>query len=962
MPLVESLCLRDEPMLGGFVITIGLLGDVEMRVDDDLVDAGYPRQRAVLAALAVDLGRLVPTDALVERIWGPDAPASARATLHSHIARIRATLRHVSPVDDQTPFLHTRSNGYVLDGAIHQVDVHRFRRTVEDALTVAHDARRRARLLADALALWRGVPLSEIPGLWAADVRTAWERERVEAVLAWADAEVEAGRPELVVVELGSVLRDHPLNEAVGVALIRALTEAGRPSEALVEYERLRRRLAHEVGTDPNAELQSLYGAVLRGERAKPRSTRAAVLVPAQLPPSNSQFVGRRAALAGLDAMLAAPGQPASTSVAVVTALGGTAGIGKTTLALHWANRVASRFTDGQLYLNLRGFDPGGEPMSSPEALRILLDGLGVEASRIPADAAAQVNLYRSLVRDRRLLLVLDNARDADQVRPLLPGSTAAMVLITSRNPLTSLVATEGAHPLMLELFTEEEGRELLSTRLPGPASENREALNRVLRVCSRLPLALAIFAARGRQTGVTAGELADDLERQGLTALDAGDAPTRLRAVFRWSYDLISPSASRLFRLLSLHFGEDITVAAAASLLGEGGGQTYDALGELMRTGLLIERRPGHYTMHDLLRSFAAELVSADLGSESSSDATAGRARLFEHYLHTAHRADRMLFPYRDAPRLPLARMSASVVPEPLRTPAEAVAWFQSQHSAMLPCLRYAAAGDAERAWQLAWAMAYLITRGHWRTVTQAWEGVLGALSSTCSEFAGGYAHMTLSRAYTRLGDYRLAHAHFEASLMSCQRAGDIVGEADTLLTGSHLSACERRYDQAVARARRARDLYEAAEHNFGRATAENQVGWHLSQLGRHGESLEHCTQALALLEEFGDQETRAATLDSLGNAHHHLGHHGEAVRCYRQALEIVVEMEDPYHEAVVLRHLGETHRSSGDLRACREAWLRSHLLFTKLHHHEAIDLRAALVSLDDTIRVNGSTAGSAC
>jgi hypothetical protein len=420
----------------------------------------------------------------------------------------------------------------------------------------------------------------------------------------------------------------------------------------LSAYQRAKRRLADELGVDPGADLKHLELTILRGDERQVTSPGAGPRLtdprPAQLPADLPSFTSRGDELAALDAILARTTDPPT---AAVISLSGTAGVGKTALALHWAHRVADRFPDGQLYVDLRGFDPTGSAMSPDEAIRGFLDAVGVTARCIPASLDARAGRYRSLLAGRRMLVVLDNARDTDQVCPLLPGAPGCLVLVTSRNQLTSLVAKEGAHPVTLDLLAPDEALQLLTRRLgPARVAGELDAAEDIIASCARLPLALSIVAARAASHPTfRLADLAADLRSRhnGLDAFDGGEPVTDARALFSWSYHALSDPAARLFRLLGLHPGPDIGNLAAASLAGIPVARARSLLAQLTRAHLVTERAPGRYAFHDLLRTYAAELARA---VDGDAERRAARQRMFDHYLHTSHAAGRLL----DAPREP--------------------------------------------------------------------------------------------------------------------------------------------------------------------------------------------------------------------------------------------------------------------------------------------------------------------
>ncbi|MEV6543565.1 tetratricopeptide repeat protein [Streptomyces sp. NPDC051665] len=576
------------------------------------VDLGPAKRRTVLAALLVDAGRWVPAETLIDRVWGEAPPAQVRATLYAHVARIRRVLAETGPelsalsggdlegpeAPSSTTELVRGPAGYRLGLAPDLVDVHRFRSLVTRARRTKGSDAARVLTLREAIGLWQGTPLAGVPGEWAARTRESWVHQYVDAVLAWAEAELRVGGHLVVVDALSVLVAEHPLIEPLAVALIRALDAAGRAPEALACYGALRKRLADELGTTPGAEAQRAHQAVLR-EKAAPRppfgtgtetsTGRAKAVVPAQLPLDAVGFTGREEELARLEKVLGA--SAARPTAVVVSAVSGTAGVGKTALAVHWAHRARDRFPDGQLYVNLRGYDPD-RPMTAPDALVRFLTALGVSEQDIPPAPDDRAARYRTEVADRRMLIVLDNAATVEQVRPLLPGTGSCSVLVTSRDSLAGLVAREGAQRLDLDLLPADAARTLLR-RLIGPRAEAEPAaVDALAAQCARLPLALRVaaeLAAARPCTPLTelVGELADQQRR--LYLLDAeGDPRAAVVTVFSWSLRQLPAEAARTFRLLGLHPGPDLDAHATAALTGSAIPDARRALEVLARAHLV--------------------------------------------------------------------------------------------------------------------------------------------------------------------------------------------------------------------------------------------------------------------------------------------------------------------------------------------------------------------------------------
>ncbi|WP_410640210.1 BTAD domain-containing putative transcriptional regulator [Amycolatopsis sp. lyj-346] len=585
---------------------IRLLGPVEVVAGPRRVPAGRRQLRVMLAVLAAAAPRPVPVPVLIDRVWGEHPPAGVRQAVWTRVAGIRKVL--AEGAGEPVPVVSWQPGGYVLRVDPDRVDLHRFRRLTAAARRPGCPDPERVTLLAAALDLWRGTPLAGLGGEWVARQRDSWQLERLDAAVAWARAAVRVGRHAAVAPVARDLLEDHPHSEPLATALVRALAADHRTGEALAECRAACERVRRDLGVPPGRELLSLRQALLGGEPLPvPPAAAGPVVVPAQLPADVAGFAGRRPELARLDALL--------DGAAGVIAVSGTAGVGKTALTAHWAHRVRGRFPDGQLYLNLRGFDPGGPSMEPAEASGLVLDGLGVPAGRIPAGPDARAALYRSLLAGRRVLVVLDNARDAAQVRPLLPGAPGSLVLVSSRTTLTGLVAANGAHLLALDPLPPAEARQLLAARLGRTrVAAEPAAVTGIVTACAGLPLALVIAAARALtrprlRLDVLAGELLDARSR--LAVLSGDDPGTDLGTVLSWSYAALSPPARRLFRLLGPVPGPDLTPAAAASLAGTPVHRIEPLLTELTRANVFAEPVPGRYRCHELLRSYAVAVGS---------------------------------------------------------------------------------------------------------------------------------------------------------------------------------------------------------------------------------------------------------------------------------------------------------------------------------------------------------------
>jgi tetratricopeptide (TPR) repeat protein/transcriptional regulator with XRE-family HTH domain len=684
-----------------------------------------------------------------------------------------------------------------------------------------------------------------------------------------------------------------------------------------------------------------------RGKAAVPGPARQrAWTVPAQLPLHLRGFTGRADEITALDATLGADPAPGA-GILVVT---GSPGVGKTALAVHWAHRVAERFPDGQMFVNLHGFNPTGTAMDPAEAIRGFLDALDVPTHRIPADVGAQTSLYRSLVARKRMLVLLDNARDADQIRPLLPGGPGCLALVTSRRELTGLVAAEAAWPLMLGRLAPTEAGELLRRRL----GEERlraepDAVGAILAACAGLPLALAIVAARAAvrpdsRLTVLAGELREAHAR--LDALASGDEVTDVRAVFSWSYRALTPPAARLFRLLGLHPGPDAAPAAVAGLAGLPSASVRPLLDELARAHLVEQWTPGRYALHDLLRAYATEQARAH---ESAAGRRSAKRRIVEHYLHSAYTADRLLNPSRDPITVPPPE--PGVIPERHGDQGAALAWFIAEHQVLLEALDLAASPEQDdgtlpgQAWQLAWSLTTFLDRqGHWRHWAATQRAAVAAAGRIGDEAAQARAHRLAALALGRLGDFAEAHAELDRALRLYDRTGDRIGQAHTHHNLAHVWERQGRYDEALRHDRRSLELSRLAGHRIGQADALNGIGWAQAMLGDHEQALESCQEALTLLQELDNRYGQAHTWDSLGFAHQHLGHHPEALHCYEQAGKLFRALGDRYFDAVTLVRLGDVHLAAGHRDEARDVWRQALVILDDLDHPDAEPVRDKL------------------
>jgi tetratricopeptide (TPR) repeat protein len=746
----------------------------------------------------------------------------------------------------------------------------------------------------------------------------------------------------------GKGLPKLPRLEFVDLYVTACLRACGQPDSVIVGelqlWRRAWRRLAAASGDETNPNLRIAPAAPEKAPAGRPTAGLAMPMPrPTQLPSVIPGFIGRREQLRQLERHL---GSEATRCAAVViSAIAGMAGVGKTALAVYWAHRVAGRFGDGQLYVNLRAFDPTASPMSPQEALRGFLHALGIAPQQVPADPDAQGGLYRSLLAGRRMLVVLDNARDAAQVRPLLPGAPGCLVVVTSRNQLSSLVAAEGAHPITLDVPSANEARDLLAARL-GEARVDAEpgAVNDIIDACARLPLALAVVGARAAtHPSFSLQALASELRetRGRLDTLTAGDAAADVRAALSWSYEALSPPAARLFCLLGIHPGPDITISAVASIAGIAVRQAGRLLSELTGTHLLTERRPGRYELHDLLRAYAIELAHT---LHTEADLRTATHQLLDHYLRTADTAAMLLNPHWEQIALPPA--CPGVTPEDITDHERALAWFTAERPVLLSVVEQAAAAGFDvHTWRLSWALIpFLDLQGHWQDWSDTQRTALEAARRTADRTAQAHSHRAIARAYLLLDRSDDAETCLREAMDLYRDLDDRTGLANAHRSLGNVFERLGRHQQALHHALQALDLYRVVGDRVGTARTLNAIGWCLALLGEYEQTLTYCQEALDMQRELGHLAAQAATLDSLGYAQHHLGRHQQAITCYQRAIALFHRLGERHGEADTLTRLAETYRTAGDDDAACRTWRQALEILDELGHPDADHVRSKI------------------
>jgi DNA-binding SARP family transcriptional activator len=924
-----------------------ILGALEVVSSAGPIPLGGRREHIVLAMLLVEAGRVVTVERLIDALWEQDPPATAAKQIRNTVGR----LRHILASGDTRSPIATIAGGYRLDASAIELDAQLFKSEVTGAKAAARsgDLAAAVRLLDQALARWRGPALAGLATQQLEAAATGWDEQRLAAQLACVDHRLAVGEHSRVIAELAVLVAEHPLRERPVELLMTALQRCGRRAEALTAYSALRDRLSTDLGLDPGPDLQRLHQQILAANPAVAVADTpvraAAPVTPNQLPAPVRHFVGRAEQLKALDSLL--DEQSRSGAAVIISAIDGTAGIGKTALAVYWAHRVAKRFPDGQLHVNLRGFDPSGAPMTVVDAVRGFLSAFQIEPERLPLGDEAQLRMYHTLLADRRVLLLLDNAHDAEHVRPLLPQVPGCIAVVTSRRMLTGLAVAEGAHLITLGLLAPREARDVLSRRL-GACRIGAEAAatDEIVESCARLPLALSIAAAHAAaRTELPLARVAAQLRdtRSRLDALGTGDPATEVRTVFSWSYHHLDPAAARMFRLLGIAPVPDISPEAAASLAAVHAAEARRALIDLTQASLLSERAPERYSFHDLLRAYAAE--QADLEDDEAAR-RAARHRILDYYLYSAYAADRLLHPARDPLDLdpPLPGVKAEDFPDL----DQARAWLEREHPGLLSAVRAAAEdGFASHAWQLAWSLAtYFQRRGHWADWTGTQRTALRAAEAAGDWLGQFHAHRALGRATARFGDLEAGEAHLTSALNLASLLGDRLAQARALVDLAWVFEVSGRNKDALDRSARALEIFRELQHALGQAETLNTVGWYLALAGDYRSALTHCQQALSLLQDLGNRYGEAGTWDSLGYIHHLLGTPAAALECYHQAVALFRALGDRTYEAGSIERAGDTWAAS-DPRQAREAWAEALTILDDLGHPDADRVRTKLAGL---------------
>ncbi|MFI9814798.1 AfsR/SARP family transcriptional regulator [Saccharothrix variisporea] len=893
-------------------ISFSVLGPLEVRIGDRAVPVPEGRARTLLGGLLLRAGEAVPTRTLVHWLWDgePPNPSRAKATLQMVVTRLRRALGPANVV-------RTMPDGYVADIPEGSLDLYRYRALVEQGR------------YAEALGLWRGDPLGDIRS------DTLHQDEVVPLVvhkLAVLERRIESdlrtGADHALVVELQALTRTHPLHEPFWALLVRVLHRTGRRADALAAYQEAANVLARELGAKPGPGLRSAQELVLREDAAD-----TTVPVPRQLPAGPVHFVGRARELDRLTRLV--DSRTESSGTVVISAINGVGGIGKTALALHWAHQHADRFPDGQLYANLRGFDPSASPVAVGAVRRAFLNALGVPAERGQQDPDAEAALYQDVFRRKQVLVVLDNARDVEHVRPLLPMASPSLILVTSRNRLGGLTS---AAPIVLDPLQHEEAWSLLTRRLGEHRVDGeRSAAAGLVDRCAGLPLALAVVAARAATDTVLKlddllGELSSESGRLG--ALDAGDAVGSVRAMFWSSYRNLPAAAARLFRLLSLHPGPDFGVAAAASLMAVPVEEAEGVLEALFDAHLLSRPRLDRFAFHDLVRDFAAERLAEVVETEREE----AEARLLGHYVTSAVNAALAYNPH----RTPIAvdqPPPGSVTLEFTHTTAGE--WLIVEEAAILGLV---GRSDAHT-WRLAWALADFHERsGRWREMVDV--HLVGIEAAQAVGDVEGQARMrqSLGGHQLRSREYEEAARQLKLALSLEVSAGNQRGEAFTCWGLAAVADEAGHRAESLEWARRSLALYTDIGDEAARVSVLSLIGANAIEVGDVESGLAAIREVIEIHESLDDYFGTGATYENIGLALLKTGNRASAAENLRRAVDVWLRRGDRYQTGRSLMMLGDVLAEGGDVVGARDRWTESAQIFDEVGHHDGELVRERL------------------
>ncbi|MEV4822641.1 BTAD domain-containing putative transcriptional regulator [Micromonospora sp. NPDC049274] len=937
------------------------MGPLRLWHGENEVATGPRQQRRLLAVLLAREGRPTSTSDLLDLLWGPQAPASAVNVIHKYVAALRRLLEPDLPARAAGSYLLRHGNGYLFAAGPETLDLVAFRRDVAAARTsLGQDSPLDA--LDHYLAALRRCHGSAgddlVDSAAAAAVLAGIDGEFFDAAVAAAAVAVRVRQPARVLAPLRLAAEMSRLNEPVHASLVTTLAAAGQQAEALAVYGAIRTRLDEELGIDPGYQLQDAQRRALTQTVLPPAADVAPVVSrpvplirPAQLPPDPPLFVGRESELLILRDLTTGMRASGRTSPLVV-AMDGMGGVGKSTLAAHFAHRVAEEFTDGQLYLDLQGHLGEDEGVSADRAVRSLLHMVGVPAADVPETFDARVGMYRSLTAGKRILFLLDNARDAAQVRPLLPNSAQSLVLITGRRALVGLAAFDGAHLLRVDVPDLPTARRLVERRFTGLPNRSTggvacETADEIIELCGRLPLALAILAARiaarpRLSLATIAAELRDGARR--LEAFPGGRGLNDPRTAFSWSYRQLTPGAARLFRLLSVAPLTGVTAEVCVSLDDRDPDRTRAELAELIEAALVTEHDDGRLTSHVLVKAYAQELFQAE---EPAAERQAAVSRLLQHYLHSSFQAQVVLDPNRPpiAPPAPLP----GVVAERSATYDEAIAWFGRHREVLKEAVRLAAdVGYGIVPWQLALTMQQYL---QWAGRFQDWEDVMRVALRAARERhdAVGEAHVLRSLAGARhfFGAHDEALGLLDEAARIYRDRGLRLEQALVHNNCHQAFSALKRHDRALDHSVRALSLFRLLDNRRGEVSSLLFSGKSLTALGQVEESAQALREALELNRRSGraheESEIRSAIADNLAVT----GRVGEAVAQLELAADAARRVGDRPSQFEALRQMADVLLAADDEPGAQRAFERARAVLRELQDGGTDGMRASVTRL---------------
>lgn len=909
-----------------------ILGPVELQNGEHHHRLGPPRWSGVLSYLALNVGKTVTTDVLMERL------GTERSTVHSYIHGLRAALRRVT----NEVRIDRRDHGYALQADPELIDYHHFRRLRQQASARADEGRpdEAVTLLREAERLWTGRTLGNSRGEWAEQTRRHLDGERLSAIVQRIRLERRLGRTGEHVNELTLLVADNPRHEELVELLMRALHGCGQTTRALDEYQEIRRLLIDAEGREPGPAMRSLQQQILHGEPDGPDEHPAR---PAPPPPNNlnrllPDFVGRQAEIEELAAAFAdaVPGTPG------IITIHGMPGVGKSTLANHLAHRLMTSYPDGQLHVDLGAYGARG-PLDPSTALVGLLGKIGMSEDQIPANLDGRADLWRTHLSGRRMLLLLDDASGHEQIRHLLPGSSASLVIITSRHRLTGL---DGARSLSLPPLSDEDGSSLVRAIVAAGQLDDEESLRRVLRLCAGLPLAIRVAAA-GLQARAnrTIRDLAIQLDHTAdlLGEFQDDDDNRSIRISFELSYQSMPAPWQRAFRLLSQHPAGEFTGHAAAAILDEPPEKAVPLVDHLIDRQLLQEHGRGRYRFHGLLLTYAKERAEAE---ENTQSRTACRDRLGEYFLATAERADVLLRPCHHHERIglrpvvefPPALTDADAARQHMELEISGIIAYARHEYVRLPELAHAVAFYLDMTTR--WNEAIDV---HWRAIKgwQAGGDQIGEAAAMvdlafadlrCGRFQEGealardalamYRAVDHSRgeadaldrlglARRHLGKFSEATEHFHAAAAIRQALGDEKGTADALAHSALALSDQSRFDNAILMLERAFTTYRRIGDVRGQVETLNNLGEVQLQLGRAEDALRNYTWSRKLTGGTESPLDRATHLGNIGACRLALGDTTNALACLREALDLYHEIGDRSGIAETLAGIGAAYQA---------------------------------------------------